>query len=354
MAAFEGVLRPHGISTTFLNISSEMDVLWEAATHNPANFALSLPNATRTKRILKIVPHSTVIPRMFPNVDAPDNTMIWYQRQVVELPTADPTIWLRTVEQKWTPTRTLTIPPGILNVDKVLAIINAATGPNEVWTFDASVSTFVITVTPTDPPIVFGYFVDGAHVPPPVSYANMTYILEPPLTHLFNVLGMERVASEKSLLPLSLTLDQTNSATFDNLLGSNLEQRNAYPLFQRELHNYNSWATLVFVSPQNNAPNFAGPILVHVTITDLGDSSTVDAETGLVQDIVTTVNLADSPFGTFKERLAHDSEVEAIEYAQARNISNFRVRLTDTRNRQLTLPRNFPIFLRLQMVHSAD
>ncbi len=89
-------------------------------------------------------------------------------------------------------------------------------------------------------------------------------------------------------------------------------------------------------------------------ITDLGDSSTVDAETGLLQDIVTSVNLGDVPFGTVKERLGNDSEIEGIEFQQARNISNFRVRILDSQNRQLSLPRNQKVFLKLQMIHSAD
>lgn len=354
MAAYESVLRPHGIRTTYLNISSEMDLQWETAVHNPADFTLALPNSTRTNRILKIVPHTTVIPRMFPNVYAPDNVMVWYQRQVVELPTTDPNFWFRTVDEKWTPTKNLIIPPGILNVDQLLAIINAVSGPTEVWTYDGSLNTFIVTVTPAGPAIVFGIFADGAHVPPPVTYANMTYIVEPLGTHLFNDLGFEKVASETMLLPLSPTFDPTNPNTFDNVLNSNLSMRNVFPLFNRLLHSYANWAVLPYISPRNNAPNLAGPVVVHVTVTDLGDSSTVDAETGLVQDIITTVNLASVGFGAYKERLVNDADAEGIEYAQARNVANFRVRITDSKNRQLTLPRNFPVFLRLQMVHSSD
>lgn len=355
MAAYERVLRPHGIRTSFMDISSYMDLLWESSSHNPADFALALPNSTRTNRLLKIVPHTTVVPRMFPNVYAPDNVMIWYQRQVVELPTASPTVWFRTVEEKWTPTKMLVIPPDIYNVERLLVLINAVAGPAEVWTYDATLNTFVVTVTPAGPPVVFGDFaVVPPHITPPVSYANMTYIVEPVGTHLFDTLGLERVASELTSLPLSPSLDQSDPATFDNLVGSNIGNRNAFPLFDRSLHNYTSWATLVYTSPRNNNPNLAGPVIVHMTITDLGDSSTVDAGSGLTKDVITTINLGDIPFGSFKERLANDSEVEAIEFAQARNVSNFRVRITDSRNRQLTLPRNFPVFLKLQMVHSAD
>ncbi len=354
MAAYSSVLRPHGIRSTFLDVASQMDIQWESNTHNPADVTLALPNSIRTNRILKIVPHTTVIPRMFPNIYAPDNVMVWYQRQVVELPTADPTIWLRTVDEKWTPTRTLTIPNAIMNVELILNAINAVTGAGEVWTYDATLSTFVVTVTPVGPPVVFGFFVDGAHVPPAVSYASMTYIVEPVDTHLFDPLGLERVAGELSTLPLSPRLDPLTPATFDNLVGSNLGAGNAYPLFDRTLHNYTSWATLPYTSPRNNPPNLAGPVIVHLSLSDLGDSSTVDAQTGLSHDIVTTMNLGDVNFGTFKQRIAHDAEVEGIEYAQARNISNFRMRLTDSRNRQLALPRNYPVYVRIQMIHSAD
>jgi len=349
MAASSSNLHPRGVDTFFLNISSKDDLHWHDSTHNPADFTLALPNSDKTNGVLRILPHTTVIPRMFPNVYAPDNAMVWYQRQVLELPTASPTIWFRTVDEKWTATKTLIIPDRIANIDQLLVLINTVAGPAEVWTFDSSLNTFVVTVTPPGPPIVFGDFVDGAHVTPPVTYANMAYIAEPTNTHLFDVLGLERVASTTAHMPLSVIFDASNPNTFDNLVNSNLANRNTFPLFDRVAHSYSTWASAVYVSPQNNAPNLAGPVVVHVHVTDLGDSCTVDAATGFTSDIITTMNMADVAFGTYKERIANEAEAEAIQYAQARNLSNFRVRLTDSQNRQLTLPRNFPFFLRLQM-----
>lgn len=363
MAAYTGVLRPSGIRASYLNISSTMDLKWESASHNPANIQLALPNSVRTNKVWKITPHTTVIPRMFPNIYAPDNEMVWYQRRVSELPTTSPpdaaTIWLRTVESDWTVTRRLVFPDQIWNIDSILVFINAATGPNEVWTWDAINLCFVVTVTPVAAPIVFGTFVVVApYVPGPQPFANMTYIVEPFTSttdsHIFDPLGLERVASTLSALPLSPQLILTDPNTFDNLLQTNLAFRNAFPLFDRTLHSYALWAVTPYVSPRNNQPDLAGPVVVHIAITDLGDSSTVDAQTGQLHDIVTSVNLGDVDFGTFKERIVNDADAEGIEYQAARNISNFKLQLLDVRNRQLTLPRNFPIFVKLQMIHTLD
>lgn len=359
MAAYTGVLRPSGVRASYLNISSTMDLKWETASHNPADISLALPNSVRTNKIWKITPHTAIIPRMFPNIYAPDNEMLWFQRRVIEIPTEDPTIWIRTVEPNWTVTRDLVFPQKIWNVDSILTFINAATGANEVWTWDATNLCFLVSVTPVAAPIVFGPFVVvPPYAPPPQPFANMTYIVEPFSatldSHIFDTLGLERVASALSSLALSPSLVITDPNTFDNLLGSNLSLRNAYPLFDRTLHNYNSWATLVYNSPINNSPNLAGPIVINISISDLGDSSTVDAETGQLHDIVGTVNLGDVDFATFKERIVNDGDSEGIEYQAARNISNFKLKLLDARNRQLTLPRNFPIFVKLQLIHTLD
>src|SRR5881396_407187 len=120
MAAYTGVLRPSGVRATYLNISSEMDLHWESAAHNPANITLALPNSVRTNKIWKIAPNITCIPRMFPNIYAPDNEILWYQRRVQEIPTADPTVWIRTVENDWSVTRSLVFPPQLWNIDKIL------------------------------------------------------------------------------------------------------------------------------------------------------------------------------------------------------------------------------------------
>ena len=294
------------------------------------------------------------VPRMFPTIYAPDNVMVWYRRKVIEVPTGAPDTYLRTVEQKWTEVKRLTFPDGMWNQDTVLNHINAFTGPNEVWSFDALSQSFVFTVTPTDPPIVWGEFVDPGHVTPPVSYANMTYIGEPSGTHLFDPLGLEKNAFSLSGLPLSPALNPYDPNTFDNIKGTNLDSRNVYPQFDRTLHSYAAWAANPFNSPTNNSPNLAGPVIVHLAMTDLGDSSTIDALSGTATDIITSINLGDTDFGAFKSREIRDMEGEGVEYQQARNIANFQVRLLDARNRQLTLPRNFPVFIKLQLVHSVD
>lgn len=347
-------LLQQGVRATFLNIDSKMDVAWENASHNPADFTLVLPNSVRTNRIWKIAPHTTVIPRMFPNIYAPDNVISWYQRQVVELPTADPNTWFRTVSPDWTAVKTLVVPDDLYGMTRLLAFINAFVAPDEVWTFDTTLDCIVVTKTPAGAPITWGNFASPGHVPPPVSYANMTYIVESKNTHLFDTLGFEKTASTLSNLPLSPILILSDPNTFDNLTGSNLGMTNAFPLFDRSAHSYATWAATPYVTTRGNPSNLAGPTVINVNISDMGDSSTVDAETGILQDIITTVNLGDVPFGTFKERVVHDAAAEAIQYQQARNVSSFRVRLTDSKNRGLSLPRNFPVFIKLQMLHTTD
>ena len=348
-------LLPHGVRKTYLNIDSTMDTQWETATHNPANFELKLPNAIRTNKIWKITPHTLIVPRMFPNIYAPDNQLVWYQRQVTETPYGTvPNQYLRSVSPTWTPTLALTLPPGMYNTDTIVAAINAVTGANEVWAFDSTSNCFIVTKTPTGSPVAFGLFINPSWVPPPVTYANMTYVVEVSGSHLFDPLGLEKEASALSALFLSPSLNPQDPNTFDNIEGSNLNGMNCFPLFDRTLHSYASWASTPYTSAPSNQPNLAGPVAVHCIVTDLGDSSTVDAQTGTVQDIVTTINLGDVDFGTFKERIVHDVDGASVEFQQARNISNFRVQLLDSRNRQLMLPRNFPVFLRLQLIHSQD
>lgn len=346
-------MKPQGIRTSYLNIDSRMDTQWETSAHNPADFELSLPNSIRTKKIWKVAPHTLIVPRMFPNIYEPDNKLQWYQRKVIDIPTGNPDEYLRTVSPDWTVTKALTIPPAIYNIDTLLTLINAFTGAREIWTYDETSKSIRITTDPDDEGPIFGIFTLPDHITP-ANYAQMTYIVEPPGSHLFDLLGFEKSASEMSILPLSLAFNPFSPITFDNLVGSNLGGRNAFPLFDRVAHDYEVWKLNPYTSPITNQPNMAGPVAVHIVVTDLGDSSTVDAQSGLVQDIITTINLGDVDFGVFKERIINDCDAEGIEYQQARDISNFRVRLLDSRNRALFLPRNFPVFLKLQLIHSLD
>lgn len=356
-------LKPQGIRTTYIEIDSTMDPGWGTATYNPANFMISLPNAIRTNKVWKVSPNLISVPRMFPNIMPPDDTLVWYQRQVIEVATSLPNYWLRTVAPNWTATRTLAFPQQIWNLTTLLAYINAATGANEVWSFDTTNGCLSQAVTPpSGGPIAFGIFYDPAHVPPAVTYANMTYVIEGNGGHVFDVLGLEKqaIAATSNLLspvllagnPLVPFPPDPNS--FDNIVGSNLEGFHCYPLFDRTLHNYTSWSTLNWASPVNDSPNLGGPSIVHIKVADLGDSSSVDSKTGTVQDILATVAVADVNFGEFKSKEIRDVEGEGIEYQQARNISKFQVMLLDARYRQLSLPINYPVHLKLQMLSVID
>ena len=220
---------------SLLSIRSEDDPGKDFVNFNPADFKVTVPNTTKMTGVTRLCHTMISVPRMFDNITEFNNEIRWYQRQVREPPTNAPNIYLRTVDLAWTNTKRLLLTTGQRNIAEILAEINAFTGPNEVWSFVGPAPGHIqIDVTPTDPPIVFGEFFDGAHVEPPVTYANMMYVTGGAAS-AFDTLGLlgspELFSAERD----PYKFDQKNPDTFDARLGSNLHGVVSFPLFNRSL-----------------------------------------------------------------------------------------------------------------------
>jgi len=339
------------LRTSTLALSSEDDPTANYAGHNPASFIVDIPNATRINGVTKICPTFVSIPRMFNNIETWNNELVWWQRQVVELPTGAPDTYLRTTANDWTATHRLVIPRGIYNIYQLLDLINAEVGPDEVWSFDSTLLTVVVTKTPTDPPVAWGEFVDPGHVPPPVSYANMTYVSSG-ATSFFDTLGLQKSADANTHTEDLSPFSQILPDSFDAILGSNLQTVNTVPLFDRFAHSYSVWSMDPYTTPRFNPPNLAGPSLVHLILTDVGDSSMISAGSGLASDTVASLSMTSVEWGENATRMVHDGEFEGITYMAPRNVSRFRVSVVDARLRQLSLPRNWPVRAIIQLVYA--
>lgn len=350
---------PPKTAASYLNICSRDDPNSASSQFNPANFQVVVPNSIRLQDVMRICSNFISVPRMFPNITQYNNTLFWYQRQVLELPVAgQPNYWLRTVANNWTVTASITIPVGIYNMTALLALINAAVPrdtitnlPLEVWTYDNVNNTVVITTTPNSlGPIAFGVFFDNAHVTPPVSYANMTYLTDGE-SEFFDTLGIQKAADFNSTQFLDdVAFDPSNPNSFDSTLGSNLQGITALPLFNRLLI-YSQWATNVYVTPFFNPPNLSGPTTVHVGLQDLGDGATVSSQSGTTFDILTTINMDNVGLGVQVSKEVHDADADAIGFKAPRNITGFRVRLLDEQFRVLSLPRNYSVNIRAQCLY---
>ncbi len=332
----------------YLSLDSTQDTNWNTSDHNPADFTVRVPNNKLTG-VSRICFTDVSIPRLFDIINENNNTLIWWQRQVIEPPvTGMPNNNLRTVSNTWTATRTLQIPTGRHNITSILAVINAATGGSEVWSYDSVNGSLVISKTPSGVPIDFKQFVDGAHVDPAVSYADMTYV-SGGTTESLDTLGLQKAADQSSRLEDKLDFDQRNPNSFDAVKGSNLQGVYAFPLFNREAHDYKTWATAAYTTPLMNPPCLTGPQQIQVTLSELGDGGLVSAGTGVSYDVITTVDLSQVPIGTNAIRHVTDSEAQSIGYLAPREVRAIRVRLLDRKFRPLTLPRNYPVNVTVQL-----
>lgn len=331
-----------------LTISSKDAPDASSATHNPANFEVVIPNSTKMTGVTGLCYKMVTIPRMFDTINPYNNTLTWYQRRVVEIPQPAPDTYLRTVSLTWEITRQLIIPPGQLNITEILAIVNAG-HPDEVWSYDSALRTIVIQKTNPDPPIVWGVFFDPGHVDPPLQYANMTYLRAFPQGDTFDTLGIQRVADIFTRTEDKVDFDQKNPNSFDATKGSNLDNVVILPLFDRFTHNYTHWATTIYTTPRMNPPNLSGPTIINVELTAIGDSQAIRASTGLAYDVIGTFGIEGTPFGTEFTQGVKDGQFEGNGFVNPRELKSFRVRLLDRSFRVLTLPRNYPVHIVLQI-----
>ena len=131
-------LKDAGTQASYLSISSRADPAFQNATFNSASFDVVIPNSTKLNNVSRICLSSVTIPRMFPNIDESNNRLVWWKREVIEIPTAVPDYWLRTVSPMWTAVNQLTLPVGIFNIQQLLPLINAACPADEVWSYDST------------------------------------------------------------------------------------------------------------------------------------------------------------------------------------------------------------------------
>jgi len=300
---------------------------------------------------------------MFPTVTQYNQTLYWYQRAIIDVPiTGQPNTYLRTVDPNWTVTARVILTKGIMNMDEILTQINAIRNPVETWTVETdSIKTVnIATQTPTDPGITWGVFVQNPHVPPTgyLPFAWLSSVFVPPQTQTsdvpwgsFDLLGLSYPPSVKNPQLLQAPLNLSDPNTFGSTMGSNLDFIGPkIPLFDFQSFNYHEWVTTPYNTPQMNPPNLSGPDLVNVVLSDLGDASTISASSGTSYDVLTTVSMTGVAFGDSATKEVKDKEAEAIAFRHPRNITGFRVQLMDEKFQQLSLPRNYPVAMRLQLV----
>lgn len=344
------------IAKSMLAITSASDPNWTADTHNPADFSVDMNNTMKTTRVVKVCPALLSIPRMFPNISRYNNVLRWYARPVITLMTgmAPPQDKLLTVGD-YTIAAQVVIPEGIYNIDQILAIINPVAATfGQTWTFNTDTMSLVITTTaPGVPAYTFGYYTGASPVTGTV-YMPLYYI-SGGATESLSTLGLQKAASETSVgFTDTVIFDRAIPNTFDATRGTVLDGVSVLATFDRPQHSYDYWLTNAYTTPMLNSPNLAGPETVHVLMSDLGDSSTIDATTGILYDNIGTVEMTEVEFGGRVNAQSLTSDAETIDFQHHRSVTGFRVRLVDAKFRALTLPRNVVFSAVLTLWYQTD
>lgn len=348
-------VRPQALRSRFLQIHSSHDIHSDSKSHNPADFEISMPNSTISTGVVRIVPHTVSIPRVFYNVYAPSNAInVW--RRKTKVVSVGVNEWLVTAEPEWSKT-TLSIPPGIYTYYNLVE-----TMANNGW-FDVGLQFSVedrrLTVVNQS---MGGYwewgYVSQPESPPvPPEYMPQTFITEPEGSHFFDVLGLAgaQFVTEGDNW-LSPVFDETRPETADCIRGSEIEAAKIIvAAFATDAHAMDGLhISTPFIIRNTNPLNLEGPVSASVVIEGLGDNATVDAESGKPADVITEVPLAtgSTPMYTYATRLIQDCDAEAIQYASERSLRGFRVRLQDANGTTLRLPRNWPVHIRLQILQT--
>lgn len=312
-----------------------------------------MPNSIGANGILRVVPHTVSVPRMFYNVYAPSNTFIMWRRKT-KLEDLGLNYWFLTGQAQWTPTL-ITIPPGIYTMQSLADQINA----------DPVNAGWIYLNYNNSPPRVdfFGPYyswtqwgnIDQPENPPlPPEYMPQTFLTEPPGSHLFDILGLGGASFVSSPTNwLSYAFDDRVPATADSIRGTDIEKAPfVIPVFRTDSHDMGSYALAQYLIPGVNPMNLTGPVWVNVVIEELGDNSTIDTETGKPISVVACVPVSEVDNGRYSTRVVRDCDAEAIQFATERSIRSFRVRCEDINGTTLTLPRNWPILLRLQILQT--
>lgn len=363
-------LRPKSLRSSWVQINSGDDVHSEDAKHNPADFRVSMPNSLGSTNIWRVVPHTIAIPNAFPTFSAPlNNRMRLWERKIIRTQ-IDGAHWNVSLDPNWTSTDIVFLEGRYTNLDVFKAYTNNMLPAGRWENFIDLLTCFVIRAVPYSEPShldtqYWGTFASELQPDGPEFFPCVAYLEELEGSHIFDVFGFGRRRFDHStgsslLDSVSKAFDPENPRTVDCIAGSNLEQAKdrIIPLFDIQEQNYLNWTiNPIFLDNRVfNPVNLDIPMWVNVIVEELGDTSTIDTGTGNMSSVVATVCLA--AIGVlpwdglhYAVRVAQDCDVEAIQFRTPRIIRNFTVKLRDERGRQLTLPRNFPVILRLQLLH---
>ena len=343
-------MRTSALRSRFLQIHSSHDIHVDSKTHNPANFEISMPNSTISNGVVRVVPHTVSIPRVFYNVYAPHNVVdVWRRKtKVTEIGVND---WMVTGEPEWTKI-TLTVPPGLYTPATLMtAMNNNGWGDHVFLDYNTSTKSMAI-INPTYTYWEWNHVFQPEQPPAPPIYMPQMYITEPEGTHFFDVLGLGLA----QFVPngdhwLSYEFDPNRAETGDSIRGTEIEKAKIIvPMFKTNVHNMEGYLWVDYTAPTNPL-NLEGPVNVSVVIDGIGDNASIDAETGKPSDIITQVPMTSSMY-TYSTRTVQDCDAEAIQYQSERTLRGFRVRLQDAEGATLTLPRNWPVHIRLQILQT--
>lgn len=361
-------LRPSRLRSSWVQINSDDDVHSEDAKHNPADFRVSMPNSLGSTNIWRVVPHTIAIPNAFPTFYAPlNNRMRLWERKIIRTQ-VDGAHWNVSLDPNWTSTDIVFVQGRYTNLDVFKALTNNMLPTGRWQSFIDLLTCFVIRGVPYSEPShldtqYWGTFASELQPNGPEFFPCVAYLEELEGSHIFDVFGFGRRRFDHStgsslLDSVSKAFDPENPRTVDCIAGSNLEQAKdrIIPLFDIQEQNYLNWTiNPIFLDNRVfNPVNLDIPMWINVIIEELGDSSTIDTSTGNTSSVVATVCL-DRPDVWdglhYVVRVVHDCDAEAIQFRSARIIRTFTVKLKDAKGNQLVLPRNFPVIMRLQLLH---
>lgn len=352
----DAYLRPRSLKSTFLNINSANDVHAENKEHNPADFVVSMPNSVGSTNAWRVVAHTVSIPNVFPNVYAPFNEMALWERKL-EVDDLGSNVWLIRGSYGWHKT-SIVIPEGFYTPATLMGALNMSPlGERYVVEYaegppDSADRYMQIRAKPRAEPWYIGQYTFPPAPPEPPEYCGVGFLSELPGSHLFDILGFGSMQiTDEERGALSPKFIKTAPGTMDNITGAPFaDLLQVIPLFDISAHDSYTWQGFPVTRVATNPINLSKPVEVDVVIDQLGDNSTTDAETGLASSVIARVFMDNVERGKYATRTIHDTEAEAIQFRASRTIRSFSVKLKDTRGVQLRLPRNWPMFCRLQLL----
>lgn len=97
-------------------------------------------------------------------------------------------------------------------------------------------------------------------------------------------------------------------------------------------------------------PNFGGERIVHVVMKEIARGNMVTSQ-GTELNVLTTVSLHNTPYGSYTSKETTDIFLEDIDYKQQNNLNDVTIELLDYRYRNLIVPHNFSVHVTLKVYH---